>query len=60
MQNLLIIDPDSDFIEWAQRHLSADHVHVTDASGSTKLLMRSPLSFAGPQPKQRFFGAYVS
>src|SRR5262245_45825547 len=33
MQNLLIIDPDTDFLEWAQRHLSADHVYVATATG---------------------------
>jgi hypothetical protein len=32
----------------------------TTSSPSTKLLIRSPFSFAGPHPKQRLFGAYVS
>ena len=32
MQNLLIIDPESDFLEWAQRYLSTDRVKVTTAA----------------------------
>ena len=32
MQNLLIIDPESDFLEWAQRYLSTDRVIVTTAA----------------------------
>ncbi len=35
MQNLLIIDPESDFLEWAQRHLSAGHVRV-DTAGTAE------------------------
>ena len=34
MQNLLIIDPESDFLEWAQRHLSAGHVKVETAGSA--------------------------
>ena len=34
MQNLLIIDPESDFLEWAQRHLSAGHVKVETAASA--------------------------
>ena len=35
---------------------SGDQVQ-TSSSPSSKLRMRSPLSLAGPQPKQRFLGA---
>lgn len=31
-QTVLIIDPDSDFLEWAQRHLSAENVRVLTTS----------------------------
>ena len=34
MQNLLIIDPESDFLDWAQRHLSTAEVRVTTAAGA--------------------------
>lgn len=32
MQNLLIIDPESDFLDWAKRHLSTEHVRVNTAA----------------------------
>jgi len=32
MQNLLIIDPESDFLDWAKRHLSTEHVLVSTAA----------------------------
>ena len=32
MQHVLIIDPETDFLEWAQRHLATEHVGVAIAS----------------------------
>jgi DNA-binding NtrC family response regulator len=32
MQNLLIIDPESDFLDWAKRYLTTAHVTVTTAA----------------------------
>jgi DNA-binding NtrC family response regulator len=46
MQNLLIIDPESDFLEWAQRHLTTEHVTVETAAnaeeGMKKFLALKP------------------
>jgi two-component system, NtrC family, nitrogen regulation response regulator GlnG len=46
MQQLLIIDPESDFLEWAQRHLSTEHVQVETAAnadeGMKKFLALKP------------------
>src|SRR5579863_3959252 len=38
----------------------SDVQSATTSSPETKLRMRSPFSFAGPQPKHAFLGAYVS
>ncbi len=46
MQKLLIIDPESDFLEWAQRHLTTEHVQVETAAsadeGMKKFLASKP------------------
>ncbi|HEX2750658.1 MAG TPA: sigma-54 dependent transcriptional regulator [Verrucomicrobiales bacterium] len=46
MQKLLIIDPESDFLEWAQRHLTTDRVQVDIApnaeEGMKKFLAQKP------------------
>jgi DNA-binding NtrC family response regulator len=46
MQHLLIIDPESDFLEWAQRHLTTEHVQVETAvnaeEGMKKFLALKP------------------
>jgi len=42
MQNLLIIDPESDFLDWAKRHLTTAHVSVTTAATAEEGLKLFP------------------